>query len=330
LTTLTDAPIEVRVAAPSDRTAVLDLLGASLALSSVHLDAFFCWKHDANPFGPSPGWVAVDDGMVVGFRTFMRWQHLADGGEVLPTVRAVDTATRPSHQGRGIFRRLTLQAVGDLRNEGVALVFNTPNAKSRPGYLKMGWSMVGRPATAVRVTSPASLARMVRARVPADTWSQASSGGRPAAEVLTDPGLPELLGSLATPAGLWTNRTPDYLRWRYGFAPLAYRAVALDDDVRAGVAVFRVRRRGSALECALCDVLTPAADPGARRALVRSVVRQCGADYVIQLGRSGLDRNGFVRAPGQGPVLTWHPLSPGVPGGRLDHWALTLGDVELF
>jgi hypothetical protein len=96
------------------------------------------------------------------------------------------------------------------------------------------------------------------------------------------------------------------------------------------VAVFRVRRRGSARECALCDVLTPATDPGARRALVRSVVRQCGADYVIQLGRSGVDRNGFVRAPGQGPVLTWRPLSADVPGRRLEHWALTLGDVELF
>jgi GNAT superfamily N-acetyltransferase len=330
MSTLTDRPIEVRAAAASDRPAVLELLGASLGLSSEHLDAFFAWKHDASPFGPSPGWVAVDDGLVVGFRTFMRWQHLADGRELLRTVRAVDTATRPSHQGRGIFRRLTLQAVDDLRNEGVALVFNTPNDKSRPGYLQMGWSVVGRPATAVRVTSPASLARMIRARVPADTWSEASSGGRPATDVLRDPRLPELLGSVARPAGLWTNRTPDYLRWRYGFAPLAYRAIALDDDVGAGVAVFRVRRRGPARECALCDVLTPEGDPSAKRALVRSVIRGCGADYVIQVGSGAVGRNGFVQAPRQGPVLTWRPLMSGVPGGRPGDWALALGDVELF
>jgi GNAT superfamily N-acetyltransferase len=330
MATVTERPIDVRAAEPGNRAAVLELLRASLGLTSEHVDAFFTWKHEANPFGRSPAWVAVDDGQVVGFRTFLRWEHRTSAGQVLPTVRAVDTATRPTHQGRGIFRRLTLQALDDLRDQGVAFVFNTPNDKSRSGYLKMGWSLVGRPATAVRVGSPVSLARMVRARVPADTWSEPTSGGLPAADVLADPGLSELLGSLSEPLGLRTNRTAAYLRWRYGFAPLAYRAVTLDDDVRAGVAVFRVRRRGPARECALCDVLAPAGKPGAHRALLRSVARHCRADYVIRLGGAPFDRNGFVRAPRQGPVLTWYPLRPDVPGHRRDDWALSLGDVELF
>jgi GNAT superfamily N-acetyltransferase len=330
MATSTDHPIDVRAAEPADRPAVLGLLRASLGLSSEHLDAFFSWKHEANPFGRSPEWVAVDEGQVVGFRTFMRWEHRTKRGEVLRTVRAVDTATRPSHHGRGIFRQLTLQALDDLREQGVAFVFNTPNDKSRPGYLKMGWSIVGRPAAAVRVGSPASLARMVSARVPADTWSEASSGGLPAVEVLADAGLSDLLDSLPQPKRLRTNRTAAYLRWRYGFAPLAYRAATLGEDLRAGVAVFRVRRRGQARECALCDVLAPAGEPGARRALVRSVIRRCGADYVIRLGGRAIDRNGFVRVPGQGPVLAWRPLRPDGTGGRLDDWALTLGDVELF
>ena len=82
---------------------------------------------------------------------------------------------------------------------------------------------------------------------------------------------------------------------------------------------------------AFCARSSPQPDEhGAHGALLRSVARQCGADYVIRLGGPVVDRWGFVRAPGQGPVLTWHPLAPGVPGGRLDDWALTLGDIELF
>jgi GNAT superfamily N-acetyltransferase len=327
----TNRPIEVRVAGLCDRGAVLDLLRASLGWTSHdHFDAFFSWKHEHNPFGRSPAWVATDDGVVVGFRTFMRWRHRTCEGEVLRTVRAVDTATRPSHRGRGIFRQLTLQALEDLRAEDVAFVFNTPNDNSRPGYLKMGWTAVGRLGVAVRIASPASLARVARARATADLWSVPTSAGRPAADVLDDPGLAALLDSLGGTPMLSTHLTASYLRWRYGFAPLAYRSVALDDDVRGGLAIFRLRRRGPALECALCEVLAPAGERPAHRALVRSVARKCGADYVIQLGGPVIDRSGFVRAPRQGPVLTWCPLAADAPGSRLSDWALGLGDVELF
>jgi hypothetical protein len=329
--TLTDRPVEVRVAEPSDRRAVLELLGPTLGWSSDdEFDAFYAWKHEQNPFGPSPSWVAVDDGNVVGLRIFLRWEHVALRGEVLRTVRAVDTATSPSHQGRGIFHGLTLQALDDLRAQRVAFVFNTPNDKSRPGYLKMGWTQVGRLEASVRVASPKSLVRMGRARVPADLWSFPATAGHAATDVLAASSLPDLLNSLAQPSGLTTHRTPTYLRWRYGFAPLAYRAITLEDDVRGGVAIFRLRRRGPALECGLCEVLAPAGDRGAHRALVRSVVRQCRADYVVRLGGPAVDSRGFVHAPGQGPTLTWRPLRTDAPGARLEDWTLTLGDIELF
>jgi GNAT superfamily N-acetyltransferase len=326
-----DRSIEIRAAVPSDRTAVLELLARSLGWSAdEYFDAFYSWKHEHNPFGRSPAWVAVADGRVVGFRTFLRWEHRLAGGEVLRTVRAVDTATHPSHEGRGIFRRMTLQALEELRARGIHFVFNTPNDQSRPGYLKMGWVSVGRLSTSVRLASPSSLAQLVRARVPADLWSAPASGGRPAHAVLADPSLADLLGSLAASPGLATHRTPDYMRWRYGFGALAYRAVTLDGNLSAGLAVFRLRRRGAALECALCEVLTPGDDPRARRALVRAVARECGADYLVRLGGPLVDRSGFIRLPRQGPVLTWYPLADPGPGRHLREWSTTLGDVELF
>jgi GNAT superfamily N-acetyltransferase len=327
----TDTPIEVRRAVPADRRAVLGLLAASLGWSADdQFDAFFTWKHDANPFGSSPAWVAVADQQVVGFRTFLRWEFIGAQGEVRRAVRAVDTATHPDFQGRGIFRRLTLEAVDGLVADRVDFVFNTPNAQSRPGYLKMGWSELGRLPTAVRLASPASLTRVAHARVPAGRWSTESSAGRSASDVLSDPRLADLLASTEPNDRLRTNRTVEFMRWRYGFGRLAYRAMTLSDDLADGVALFRLRQRGAALECALCDVVVPAGGVASRRALVKAVVRTSGADYTIRLGRRVVDRLGFVRLPRQGPTLLWRPLTENLDAADLDRWDLVLGDIELF
>jgi GNAT superfamily N-acetyltransferase len=326
-----DTDLELRRIEPGDRSAVLELLSASLGwLPNEHFDSFFSWKHEENPFGPSPGWVAVDRGSVVGFRTFLRWEYERADGEVHRAVRAVDTATHPDHQGRGIFRQLTLRALDELAQEGVGFVFNTPNSQSRPGYLKMGWTEVGRLPTSVRLTSLRSPWRMVRSRVPAERWSTPSRAGRPALEVLADPSVRDLLDAITPDARFRTRRTPEYLRWRYGFGPLEYRALTVTDRAADGFAVFRLRRRGSSLECALVEVLVPEGDRAARRGLIRSLAVASGADYLIRIGGPVADRSGFIRAPQQGPMLTWRPLGDGGAGGRLGDWDLSLGDVELF
>ena len=91
-----------------------------------------------------------------------------------------------------------------------------------------------------------------------------------------------------------------------------------------------VRRRGRALECALCELLVPDGDVRATRALLRSAARVAGADYVIRIGGSVVDRLGYVRLPRQGPMLTWRPLAGQLAAAALDDWSLALGDVELF
>ena len=129
----------MRRADDSDRPSVLDLLAGSLGWDRDQKFAeLFAWKHVRNPFGPSAAWVAVEHEAVVGFRTFLRWQFEHPDGRTRRAVRAVDAATSPAHRRQGIFRRLTLTAVDELIAEGVDFVFNTPNANSRPGYLRMG------------------------------------------------------------------------------------------------------------------------------------------------------------------------------------------------
>jgi predicted N-acetyltransferase YhbS len=322
--------IAIRLAHSTDRAEILELLTRALNWVPDELfDRFFAWKHEANPFGPSPAWVATDGGRIVGFRTFVRWEFDHPDGRTRRAVRAVDTATHPDYQGQHIFQRLTMHGVEELRTDGVDFVFNTPNDKSRPGYLKMGWRAVGRVPAAVRPTGLGAAVRMLRSRVPADRWSLPTTAGHPAPALLGDPRVTTLLASQPRPEGLRTHRSPEYLRWRYGFEALGYRALAPDDDPSRGVAVFRLRRRGAAVEAALCDTLVPGAEPRAAHALERAVARSSGADYVIRLGRSS-PQSGYARLPGQGPMLTWRAVAAPDVGPTLADWRLHLGDVELF
>ncbi len=272
--------------------------------------AFFRWKHLENPFGASPAWGAWDGDRLVAFRTLLRWE-LVRHEAALRLVRAVDTATDPKFQGRGLFRALTTRAVDELSAEGVDAVFNTPNDQSRPGYLKMGWVELGRPTLLVQPSSPVVLARMLRARVPAAKWSEPVSYGVPAVEVAHDL-VPVAIDRWATP------RTVEHLTWRYGFEALHYRAM----KVRGGHAVFRVRRRGPLREVAIVDWLSDEPDPAA----VFRLVRACG-DYAVAVGLGA--RHGFVPMPRQGPIVTWRTLTnPVVPA--LADVGFALGDLELF
>lgn len=310
--------ITMRVAQPSDGAAVLDLLRVSLAKGADPLyEGFFRWKHEQNPFGASPSWVAVADGQVVGFRTFMRWEFLRDG-QVVRAVRAVDTATAPEFRGQGIFSRLTLTAVQDLRAEGVDMVFNTPNEQSRPGYLKLGWQLVGRLPVLLRPRTPVVAPRILRARTAAALWSEPTSAGEPVGSATGLSGV--LADSAGVTDGIQTRRSDDYFAWRYGFEPLHYRVL----HSAHGCAIFRVRRRGAAIEAVIAELSAGA--PSRRRRVVAAVLRATRADYAIMIGEPAL---WAIPVPGMGPTLTCLPLSA-TAAPHLSSWRLQMGDVELF
>jgi GNAT superfamily N-acetyltransferase len=326
------AEVDVREYRDADEPAVLELLQASLGwVPDDQYRTFFTWKHFANPFGRSPAWVAVDGERIVGLRIFLRWEFERDGG-VVRAVRAVDTATHPDYQGRGVFSRLTLHAIEALRSESVDFVFNTPNDQSRPGYLKMGWKLVERLPVLARPRTPASAITVARARVPADKWSLPSTAGVSAPDVLSDhDGVEKLLRAVPSAGGIATRRSAPFLAWRYGFAPLAYRALIAGDGLDDGVVIFRLRRRGAAVEAAVCDTLLPdTSDRSSRLArTLRAALRESGADYAVRIGGPHVKRAGFLPLPGQGPTLVWRAVTESaMPPAQ--EWRLGLGDIELF
>lgn len=315
--------LDVRAATDDDLPAILRLLESSLGwVPDEQYAAFYRWKHQDNPFGRSPAWVALDGERIVGLRVWLRWRFVRQGRS-WDAVRAVDTATDPDYQGRGIFRRLTTTSVEFLAGQGVAHVFNTPNEQSRPGYLKMGWGQVGKLPVGVRFRTPLSGVKAIRARVPADKWSLPTDVGEQATEVLEDASLVEDLLAALPDDRIRTHLDIEVLRWRYGFGPLHYRGLAVD----GGLVLFRLRRRGPATECVVGHLL--AHDAMAARRLLRRVAKVSGADQVLHLTSRPHVAGGYLPLPGGGPILTWRDLAEsGMPA--LAEWDLTMGDIELF
>ncbi len=330
----------IRHARDEDVDEVVALLRTCLGEGGVPRSAaFWRWKHQQSPFGPSPVHVATAGGRIVGVRAFLRWRW-HHGDRELTAVRAVDTATHPDWQGRGIFSRLTRGLAAEMAEEGVAFVFNTPNRKSGAGYRKLGWRPAGRlPVYGRPLAGRTARRREDIAAEPAET------GLRPVAELLERPGTEGFLAALdrrrqADPR-LRTVASLPYLRWRYAEVPgVDYRAAWAGQGDDAAVVVVRLRRRRGLLEASVSEVLagTQAGVDAAAR-LLRELRAATGARYALAVASPGtpehaaLRRGGFVRLPGAGPRLVVRRLrpAPALPDlHRLGAWRLSTGSFELF
>lgn len=278
------------------------------------------------------------------------------GDGVVRAARAVDTATHPDCQRRGIFSRLTQQAIADLSADGTRLIYNTPNAKSLPGYLKMGWQMVDKRPIYLLPLRPL---RMAWRRIRGSTQDVDASPGavfdervimpwaefaeRHGAEAFT---LAESWERRRRRVGLRTERSEAYYSWRYARHPhTAYSVCPLwergkADTSLAGFAVVRANLRFGWQEAVLCEMVLAEPSPGLGRRLLREVARHTRGDYVAAHFAPGtvewgsLRRSGFVAAPRQGMTFTVRPLSelpelpvdPRAPAA----WDTALGDLEVF
>lgn len=337
----TDVAVDIRRAGPADEPAILRLLQRALAggPTGQREAAFFRWKHQENPFGPSLAWVAEVDGDLAGFRTFMRWRFRTGYGAVR-AVRAVDTATDPAHQGRGIFTRLTRHALGELEGEA-DLVFNTPNEKSLPGYLKMGWKEVARVPIAVRPVRPVRfLANAVRVRRGGGPGAPPPCPFPAVADVMADGrAVDELLDrGHRHDSRLATDRSAAMLAWRYARVPgLDYRAVAVwEGSSLLGLAIGRPRMRGQLAEFTLAELLVGDGDRRTARRLLRTVTH-FGGDHVATHLAAGTEAAtqaraaGYLSPPWSGMTLVARPLTSLDPDPlEAGSWKLALGDLEVF
>jgi len=312
--------ITTRQLEESDVLPVLDLMRAALGEPPLlrRTPELFAWKHFDNPFGRSLAIVAETDDRIVGLRAFMRWDLIAPGGVTLRCVRAVDTATHPDYQRRGIFRRLTEETLELAVAKDIDLVFNTPNEKSGAGYLSMGWTEVGMIGVLAR-PSP----RLATDRGDTNSTEPENFLADP------QPALPLDVTDRA-PRGLRTPRNGAYLRWRFGSHPTArYFRVDSGDST----AVVRPNVRKGRRELIVADVYGPRP-----RAALRQAGRRSRAAYLAAWfspgspERAAAIRSGLVPVPGVSALtLMARPLRDlGIDVTSMPSWDLAISDLELL
>ncbi len=312
--------IRIREFTEADLGQVLEVLRAALGETIVlkRTPELFSWKHLRNPFGRSIVLVATAGDRIVGVRAFMRWELLTPGGERLRCVRAVDTATHPEFHRRGIFSRLTNEAVDRAAADGVDLIFNTPNPQSGAGYLKMGWTEVGE----IGVMARPSRRLLGSSEAPTEIVP---------AEFLTDPRPSSTTSSLdRLPTGLRTPRSAEYRAWRFQQHPTArYFEVSAGDSV----ATVRPNVRDGRRELVVSEISGPRPAAALRRAASDS-----RAAYLAGWWSKGTPERRAAVAAGMLPVpgrvaltLVCRPLRT-LPGSvdALSSWDLALSDLELL
>ena len=307
--------MQIREADHSDISAILDVLKASLGeTSSKKTEEVWRYKHIANPFGESLVLVAEEDDEIIGVRAFMRWQW-QKGEQVYSAFRAVDTATHPNHQGKGIFKKLTLRALEIGKERGDHFVFNTPNVQSKPGYLKMGWEEVDKLKIQLR---PINLLKLKSKNLDYET-----SGNEDVIEEL----LNSYFNELRAADRLFTPKDIAYLKWRYLNNPLQdYLVIFTKEYFIAGYVKERKRFNEFRVSEA---IISKKGGKSAKSAILKSAktsgakILSISPDFELHF-KTGIIGN-------FGPILTFKPINLSQPEFlNLKSWAYSLGDLELF
>jgi len=245
----------------NELTQIIDLIKQNLDPNFT--EEFFIWKHLQNPFGKSFGWSAWDSDKLVGLRLFMKWEFdNSFNNRISRSIRPVDTVVDKNYRGLGLFKKLTLRGL-DLVDEDFEFVFNTPNSNSLPGYLKMGW-----------VNSPDSGFFKLGLVNPFYRTSQISN-------------LEFNKFIKPTPSFVETNRTKEFLLWRYSNPK--YEIKCIGNDV---IVFSRIRMKGIKT-IVIFELIGESNNFGL---LISSVVKYSGSWMVYYYNSEELPSNLFIKS----------------------------------
>ena len=309
--------MNLRLANKNDVPEILNVLKASLGeTSSKKTEEVWNYKHVNNPFGKSLVLVAEEANTIVGVRAFMRWQWNL-GDSKFSAFRAVDTATHPAHQGKGIFKKLTLKALDIAKESGDDFIFNTPNPQSKPGYLKMGWNEISNLKVNIIPVSPLF-------------WKR-NHPPHKNERISIEEGYEFYNGFQKKSGNLFTPKTTDFLSWRYENNPLQpYLIVSKKDYYIAGY----VKKHKYVRELRISEILF-------RNTEIKDIRNQIftwaykNRVHFISFSEGLVEKKIKVAIKGKfGPVLTLKNLNLNDENAKflskINNWNYSLGDLELF
>ncbi|MEP0713374.1 GNAT family N-acetyltransferase [Algoriphagus sp.] len=312
--------MQIRQATNDDLPAIINLLKASLGESlTPKSEELWTWKHQTNPFGKSPMLLAEDNGFLCGVRVFLRWEF-RHGEKVIPACRAVDTAIHPQHQGKGLFKNLTLSLAEKLKEDGVALIYNTPNAQSMPGYLKMDWQKWGK--LPLKMYFNLHLGKS-KNQSPLSDWSSLTTL------------LAKIENDKFSADEIRTNLAPGYLRWRYVDCPLfPYHFIS---DGETYLLIYRIKNGKIGKELRIVDFFQLSSF-GENEKLqlnirLKTIQKNEGVRFTsfsgLQVKNTLPIELGHLPVMSVGPEVTLRKLATQENVLSMP-WAWSLGDLEVF
>jgi N-acetylglutamate synthase-like GNAT family acetyltransferase len=332
--------MQIRQANKADNPAIVALLQTTMSDSIIpKSESLWNWKHCHNPYGASYVLVAEEDGQLVGVRAFMKWQWQRKD-TIFPAVRAVDTVTHPEFQGKGIFKTLTLQQVEICRQDAVRFVFNTPNNKSLPGYLKMEWRQMGKVPLKLKILQPISIARAKYIKPQKNISDEIDS--LPFQKWTQD------IFNLVSGINLFSTQlstvvSPEYISWRYAHHPLITYNYFTDNENY--LLVVRVNKHAFGKELRIVDFfkVNDAVDDRYLNKLIRNEVNSfCTDNNIGFISFSGQQYKkfrrcfkwmGFFPVLNIGPIVTVRDLNMRDDFENLlkvENWCYSIGDLEFF
>ena len=250
-----------------------------------------------------------------------KWQQ-AD--RFFSAFRAVDTATHPDFQGKGIFKMLTLAAVKEGKELSHNFVFNTPNEQSRPGYLKMGWRQVGKVEVALqpaynsfwKLKDSNREYQITNRASPSENLSLCNSWNT----------------YLRLKEKLFTPKSTEFLSWRYETNPLQQYEVLSTPNVY--IAAY-IKKRSNIKELRIAECIFNYDSNTIKE--VRGIINKWSLKFgaqVITWSPKVLNLNPLSYTGMIGPILTVRELDLNVMDLQLlqsdDNWNYSIGDLELF
>ncbi|WP_435153733.1 GNAT family N-acetyltransferase [Haladaptatus sp. DFWS20] len=250
-------------------------------------DRWFRWKFVDNPYVDHvPVFVVEKDEEIVGARPFLAFRMRA-GSETVLALQPADTMVHPEHRRRGLFTRMTQHAIDHYRNGDPAFFFNFPNQRSRPGYLKLGWQIVGERETYYRIHNPSAMfeseqgvrSRLLDLTAPLTTGLQgmyrSRAYGSGSYSIIRQPGVNEsILAELYRtnpPDAVHALRDETFYRWRFAspaWEQTTYVAARNDEPVVGIVVRTRTTSNGVTVT-QLADIVPLVRSNARNRALSR-------------------------------------------------------------
>ncbi|MGW1455566.1 GNAT family N-acetyltransferase [Salegentibacter agarivorans] len=312
--------MEIREASEKEIPEILDVLRASLGEVSSHkTESVWRFKHIDNPFGKSLVLLAISEDRIIGVRAFMRWKWQI-GNNVYSAFRAVDTATHPDFQGKGIFKKLTLKALDIAEKNGDHFVFNTPNSFSKPGYLKMGWKEISKLKIYIKPVNP------IHWKFSENIQSSTEVKFKDVDSQLIE----DYNTTLVNRNELFTPKSLGYLKWRYHNNPLqSYKILSKEGFFMAGY----VKKHKNLREFRVSELIFSANfDLKNIKKELNYIAQLYGVQFISY--KTPEKFSGIGISGNFGPILTFKKINLDKNDEdkftELKNWQYSLGDMELF